>query len=101
MRRMVLAALIPVVFFVSMVGLVSATPSAQQGEKIGFQSGIDASVNRWIAKDPAGQAAYEKLRRTLKLLAADYDGRQVSSTPPPPPPPPPPPGAGGLTGGGG
>lgn len=57
------------------------------GEKIGYQSGIDAAVNRWIAKDPGGKVAFEKLRRTLKLLAADHDARQPATQPPPPPPP--------------
>lgn len=56
-------------------------------EKIGYQSGIDASINRLIKLDPLGKVAYEKLRRTLKLLAADYDARQPNTQPPPPPPP--------------
>lgn len=75
--------------------LAFSAPQSVQAEKIGYQSGIDASVNAWIATDPAHKAGYEKLRRTLKLLAADYDGRQAAPPPPPPPPatttaPPPP-----------
>lgn len=69
----------------ALAALVASSVSASsQAERIGFQSGIDSSVNAWIAKDPGHRAAFEKLRRTLKLLAADYDARQT--TPPPPPP---------------
>jgi hypothetical protein len=60
-------------------------------EPIGYQSGIVAAMNRLRALDPAGKPAYDKLERTLRILAADHDAAIVKPTPPPPPPPPPPP----------
>lgn len=55
-------------------------------ELIGPQHGIDAAIDRLVALDPGGSkpnrnpndlatwGAYDKLRRTLKILAADHDG---------------------------
>lgn len=60
-------------------------------EKIGFQSGIDASINALVALDPSHKAAYEKLRRTLKILASAHDAAVATPPPPPPPDEPPPP----------
>lgn len=59
-------------------------------EPIGYQSGIDAAINALIKIDPEHEVGYEKLRRTLKILARDHDAAIPPSDPPPPPPPPPP-----------
>ena len=75
---------------------VAAAP--QNHEKIGYQSGIAASMNRLRLMDPAGKAAYDKLQRTLKILADDHDAGMAPApaptpTPTPAPTPPPPPAA--------
>lgn len=56
-------------------------------EKIGWQSGIPASIARLIKLDPAGEKAYRKLERSLTLMARDYDLRQAGPTPNPDPDP--------------
>ena len=63
-------------------------------EKIGYQSGIKAAIARLRKLDPGGTnaqgtGAWDKLERTLSILAADHDA-QIPDPPPPPPPPPPP-----------
>lgn len=61
-------------------------------ELIGPQHGIDAAVDRLISLDPSGSkpnrdpddiatwGAYDKLRRTLKILAADHDAARGVQT---------------------
>lgn len=78
---------------------------------IGYQSGVRAAVNRLRDLDPNGTAlkktggkwpavetlpadmsrwgAWDKLERTLGILAFDHDAAAGSDPPPPPPPPPP------------
>jgi hypothetical protein len=56
-------------------------------EKIGYQNGIKAAMNRLRAIDPKGKSAYDKLERTLFILARDHDA-SIPATPPPPKPDP-------------
>lgn len=65
-------------------------------ERIGFQSGIKAAMARLRKLDPggtnaSGTGAWDKLERTLSILANDHDAAITDPEPPPPPPPPPPP----------
>lgn len=60
-------------------------------QKIGYQSGIKAAMTALRALDPAHKAAYDKLERTLSILAADHDAAIPDPPPPPPDDPPPPP----------
>ena len=59
-------------------------------EKIGYQSGILAAMNVLRKAFPANAAAFDKLQRTLTLLANEYDARQTPDPLPDDPPPPPP-----------
>ena len=60
-------------------------------EIIGFQNGIKAAMNALRGLDPAHKAAYDKLERTLTILAKDHDAGIAPPPPPPPDDPPPPP----------
>jgi hypothetical protein len=59
--------------------------------EIGFQSGIKAAMNALRKELPVYTAAWDKLERTLKILADDHDAAIVDPAPEDPPPPPPPP----------
>ena len=71
-------------------GSSSSSTAASLGscQVIGYQSGVAASMNRLRKLDPGGTnasktGAYDKLERTLSILAYDHDAACVSAPPPP------------------
>lgn len=68
-------------------GSSSSAAAAASCQVIGYQSGVAAAMNRLRRLDPGGTnaahtGAYDKLERTLAILAYDHDAACVSSPPP-------------------
>lgn len=66
----------------------SSSAAASSCQRIGFQSGVSASIARFRKLDPGGSnaaktGAYDKLERSLSILVFDHDAACTPTQPPP------------------